>query len=299
MVVKSIAGNWPGGCLGGPLSVTHGVSFSRFGPELWGISTIQAQNGAPTDEVWSGTRHDQGADARTTRAALHTLDAASGSVQASEEALVMHALILKDGLSQRLRNAAARQLLRSGHTIDDKAALAGHPGHWTNKDLQRTRNIRSRFGRSRGYRGPTPKGAWRLSHVIAAHRRQLQATVNRYQTRGANQTRNLGRGPREQRRSGLARPCCHQPSVAATRLPSYHEEARYSTSETRRRGMNSWQATPRGVRMSSGTWVADADRSFAPKPRLYPATPTFPTIPSQSRSHPGTTASRRTIGSCP
>ena len=66
------------------------------------------------------------------------------------------------------------------NTTEDQAALAGHPGRWTNRDLQRTRLIRNRLGRPWGHRGPTPEDAWKQSHVTASQRRQLQATVNRY-----------------------------------------------------------------------------------------------------------------------
>ena len=66
------------------------------------------------------------------------------------------------------------------NTTEDQAALAGHPGRWTEKDLQRARNIRNRFGRPWGHRGPTPQEAWKHSHATAFQRRQLQATVNRY-----------------------------------------------------------------------------------------------------------------------
>ncbi|MFH1921722.1 MAG: hypothetical protein ABIP48_17800 [Planctomycetota bacterium] len=58
--------------------------------------------------------------------------------------------------------------------------MAGHPGRWTNKDLQRARLIRNRLGRPRGHREPTPEDAWRRRHVTVAQRRHLQATVNRY-----------------------------------------------------------------------------------------------------------------------
>jgi hypothetical protein len=66
------------------------------------------------------------------------------------------------------------------NTTEDQAALAGHPGRWTSNDLQRARNIRNRFSRPWGHRGPTPQDAWKQSHVTASQRRHLQATVNRY-----------------------------------------------------------------------------------------------------------------------
>jgi hypothetical protein len=66
------------------------------------------------------------------------------------------------------------------NTTEDQAALAGHPGRWTSKDLQRARLIRNRYGRPWGHRGPTPEERWKQSHVTAFQRRQLQATVNRY-----------------------------------------------------------------------------------------------------------------------
>lgn len=66
------------------------------------------------------------------------------------------------------------------NTTEDQAALAGHPGRWTEKDLQRARHIRNRFGRPWGHQRPTPQQAWKQRHVTAFQRRQLQATVNRY-----------------------------------------------------------------------------------------------------------------------
>ena len=66
------------------------------------------------------------------------------------------------------------------NTTEDQAVLAGHPGRWTHKDLQRARNIRNRLGRPWGHRRPTPEDAWKQSHVTVSQRRQLQATVNRY-----------------------------------------------------------------------------------------------------------------------
>ena len=79
--------------------------------------------------------------------------------------------------------------------------------------------------RPRGHRGPTPEDAWRRNHVAAAQRRQ-PATSNRQplSTREACPKGNPRRSPTERRRSGLRRPCCHQPSSEATRLSSDFQE---------------------------------------------------------------------------
>jgi hypothetical protein len=64
---------------------------------------------------------------------------------------------------------------------NDQAALAGHPDHWTSKDLQRARMIRNRLGRPWGPQGPTPEGIWqRRKPITPTQRSQLNTTVNRY-----------------------------------------------------------------------------------------------------------------------
>jgi hypothetical protein len=78
---------------------------------------------------------------------------------------------------------AALKLSKVSHKkiTNDQAALTGHPGRWTSKDLRRAWMLRNRLGRPWGHRGLTPEEAWqRRKPITPPQRSQLQTTVDRY-----------------------------------------------------------------------------------------------------------------------
>ena len=89
-----------------------------------------------------------------------------------------------------LRNPARRpqyngacEAAGGGHKrmTDDQAVLAGRPGRWMSRDMERARTFRNRLGRPWGHKGPAPEEVWKGHRPVTQHERsELKATVNRY-----------------------------------------------------------------------------------------------------------------------
>jgi hypothetical protein len=64
---------------------------------------------------------------------------------------------------------------------EDQAILAGRPGRWTSRDMNRARTFRNCLGRPWGHKGPTPQEVWQgRQPVTDGERDEFTATVNRY-----------------------------------------------------------------------------------------------------------------------